>query len=374
MKLMKITNRNLPHVLSWAIVVAVVLWMASGLGKDPESGGVEAAGPSAPVNTIQQVRVQQFNAREITREILVSGRTDPNRRVEVRAETDGSVVSIDAERGEVIKEGALLLTLDMRDRNSQLNEAAALVAQRELELKAIENLLGRKFTTEVDIADARAQLESARASHEKIQLEISNTRIKSPFDAVLQERAVEIGDFVRTGDSVVELVDLDPLIVSGEVNEREVAELTVGSQGTTRLVDGTELTGTIRYIAPVADSGTRSFKVELAVPNPGNAVRAGQTAEMRLYADRIRVHTLSAALLTLADDGTVGAKVVDNNDQARFYPIEIVGSSPDGMQVTGLPDAIRLITVGQGFVTEGQKVNPVMVSSPESAASYERAD
>lgn len=371
---MKITNRNLPHVLSWAIVVAVVIWMASGLGRGTEESSDGTAEAAVPTNTIQQVRVQQFNASEIIREILVSGRTDPNRTVAVRAETDGSVVSIAVERGEEIKEGSLLLTLDMRDRNSQLNEAAALVTQRELELKAIENLLERKFTTEVEIADARAQLEGARASQEKIQLEIGNTRIKAPFDAVVQERAVEIGDFVRTGDEVVELVDLDPLIVSGEVNEREIAELTVGSEGATRLIDGTELAGTIRYLAPVADPGTRSFTVELAVPNPGNSVRAGQTAELRLYADRIRVHTLSAALLTLADDGTVGAKIVDNNDQVRFYPVEIVGSSADGMQVTGLPDAIRLITVGQGFVMEGQKVNPVMVSSPESAASYERAD
>src|SRR5688572_8025883 len=169
---MKITKLNLPHVLSWAIVVAVVLWMATGFGRDPEASSIEATDAGAPANTIQQVRVQQFNAMEITREILVSGRTDPNRTVEVRAETDGTVVAISAERGEVVREGSLLLTLDIRDRNSQLSEASALVAQRELELKAIENLLGRKFTTEVEIADAKAQLESARASYERIQLEI----------------------------------------------------------------------------------------------------------------------------------------------------------------------------------------------------------
>jgi multidrug efflux system membrane fusion protein len=92
------------------------------------------------------------------------------------------------------------------------------------------------------------------------------------------------------------------------------------------------------------------------------------------------VHTLSAALLTLADDGTVGVKVVDNDSRAKFYPVEIAGASPEGMQVTGLPDKIRLITVGQGFVTEGQRVDAVTVSSPadvlllEGAAAYERAD
>src|SRR5688500_1591058 len=102
MKLMKITNRNLPHVLSWAIVIAVVLWMATGLGRDPEASSAAAEEASSAANAIQQVRVQQFEAKEVTREILVSGRTEPNRTVEVRAETDGTVVSINAERGELI--------------------------------------------------------------------------------------------------------------------------------------------------------------------------------------------------------------------------------------------------------------------------------
>jgi multidrug efflux system membrane fusion protein len=127
-------------------------------------------------------------------------------------------------------------------------------------------------------------------------------------------------------------------------------------------------------VAPVADPSTRTFKVELAVPNPDNTIRAGLTSDIHLYADVVQVHTLSAGLLSLADDGTIGVKIVDNTDAVRFYPVEIAGSSPEGTHVTGLPNSIRLITVGQGFVTAGQKVNPVTVSSPESAASYERAD
>lgn len=361
-------TRNYPVLLSWAISIGVALWMLSGLfGNDPEASGVDAAelAASAPV----QVRVQEFTAKEVTREVLISGRTEPNRVVEVRAEAEGTVVDIGSERGEPVVEGTVLVKLDLRDRNAQLVEAAALVAQRELEAKAVEDLRARDFTTGVQSADASAQLESARARHESIKLEIANTSIVAPIDAMLQDRTVEIGDFVRIGDTIAELVDLNPLIVVGEVNERAISELAVGSKGIATLVDGSEVTGTVRYLASVADANTRSFAVELAVDNPDNKVRAGQTAEIRLYADLIRVHTLSAALLSLADDGTVGVKVVDNEDRVKFYPVEIAGSSPEGMQVTGLPDAIRLITVGQGFVTEGQKVNAVTVTSPESAAA-----
>lgn len=365
--------RNYPLLISGAIVLAVVLWMLSGIGNDPEASDVSETAASI-ANAAVQVRVQEFSAREITREILVSGRTEPNRVVEVRAETEGAVVDIGAERGEVVVAGTVLLKLDLRDRNSRLSEAAALVAQRELEYMAIEDLRAREFTTDVQIADANARLESARAGHERIKLEIANTSIVAPIDGVLQERSVEIGDFVRTGDSVVELVDLDPMIVTGEVSEREIAALTIGSKGMATLVDGSQVSGTIRYLSPVAAEGTRSFAVELAVANPDNTIRAGQTAELRLYAEVVKVHTLSAALLSLDDDGTVGVKVVDNDDRVKFYPVAIAGSSPEGTQVTGLPDTIRLITVGQGFVTEGQRVDPVTVSSPESAAANERTD
>jgi multidrug efflux system membrane fusion protein len=365
-------TRNYPVLLSWAISIAVALWMLSGLfGNEPEASGISSeAASNAPV----QVRVQEFRSKEVTREVLISGRTEPNRVVEVRAEAEGTVIAIGTERGEPVVEGAVLVKLDLRDRNAQLAEAAALVAQRELEAKGVEDLRARDFTTGVQSADANAQLESARARHERIKLEIANTSIRAPIDAMLQDRAVEMGDFVRIGDTVAELVDLDPLIVVGEVNERAISELAVGSKGTATLVNGVEVTGTVRYLASVADANTRSFAIELAVDNPDNKVRGGQTAEIRLYADMIRVHTLSAALLTLADDGTVGVKVVDNEDRVKFYPVEIAGSSPEGTQVTGLPDTIRLITVGQGFVTEGQKVDAVIVTSPESASDHERTD
>lgn len=365
---MNTSSKKFPLILSAAIMAGVVLWMASGMFGGEESSATETGKSAASSNVPQQVRVQQMNARAITREIVVSGRTAANRTLELRAEAEGTVQQLGAERGEPVKAGAMVARLDIRDRNARLKEAEALVAQRELEFSGIQNLRTKQFTTEVQIAEARSRLESARAAVEKIKLEISNLTISVPYDAVLQERSIEIGDFVRMGDSVAELVDLDPIIVTGEVNEREVASMASGGKGVAVLVDGRRVEGEVRYLAPKADAGTLTFQVELAIPNPDNSIRAGMTAELRLFTDTVNVHTLSAALLTLADDGTVGAKVVDNTDTVRFFPVEIVGAAEDGQQqVSGLPDSIRLITVGQGFVTEGQKVDPVSVAAGAAA-------
>jgi len=153
-------------------------------------------------------------------------------------------------------------------------------------------------------------------------------------------------------------VDIDPLIIAGEVNGKEVTELAVGGRGAAVLVNGTLVNGVIRYLAPVADENTRTFRVELEVPNP-NGIRAGLTAELQLNGSRILAHDISPSLLTLADDGTVGVKTVNSRNQVDFYPVEIAGSSEDGILVTGLPETVTVITVGQGFVTVGQQVDPV---------------
>ena len=109
------------------------------------------------------------------------------------------------------------------------------------------------------------------------------------------------------------------------------------------------------------------------MPNPYN-VRAGLTAELQLSGPTLSAHDLSPALLTLADDGVVGVKTVNSNNRVEFYPVEIVGSSANGVLVTGLPDLVTVITVGQGFVNVGQQVEPVAFSAIENTPSYERAD
>jgi len=366
-------NRRNSILMALGVAVAVTAWMLTGLGSSP----VDFSG-NAEVNRgngeSMRVRVESIRASEITREITLSARTEPNRFVSIKAETDGTVVGLGVERGSPISEGEAIVELDIRDRNERLSEAQALIAQRELELEARQSLRSREFVSQVEIAEANTRLESARAARARIALEIKNTSIKAPFDGIVQERNVEIGDYVRAGDDVLDIVDIDPLIIAGEINGKEVTELYVGGRGSAVLVDGTRLNGVVRYLAPVADENTRTFRVELEVPNP-NGIRAGLTAELELLGNRITAHDISPSLLTLADDGTVGVKTVSSNNRVDFYPIEIAGSSDNGILVTGLPDRVTVITVGQGFVTVGQQVDPVANSAPmETAMGGKKAE
>lgn len=348
-------------ILAVALTLAVAGWMATGFvgGEDSTAASPAAAPAGSESEQRRPVSVRESVARPVTREIVISGRSEPNRRVELASETEGRVVSVDAERGARVAEGETIVTLDMRDRAARLEEAEALVRQRELEFKAAQRLHGQDLMSETQIAQAEAQLATARAALERIELDVAHTTIEAPFDGALQEREVEIGNYVGIGDPIGTFVDTDPLIVVGDVSESQIYELGVGAHGEAELVSGESVQGSVRYVAPVAADSTRTFRVELAIPNPEGAYRAGMSAEMRLPAGEIVAHRMSAALLTLNDEGNIGVKTVDSLDTVRFHPVEIVRSGDDGIWVTGLPERARVITVGQGFVAAGQVVEPV---------------
>ena len=192
-----------------------------------------------------------------------------------------------------------------------------------------------------------------------MEIEIEDTVIRAPFEGVLDSRAVEIGDFLEIGDPVATVVDLDPCLIVAQVSERDIGAVELGAPGTAELVTGQTVAGSIRYVSRVSDPVTRTFRVELEVPNPAREIVHGVTAELHLPIAETRAHFVSPAVLTLADDGTIGVKSVDETDTVRFRPVEIVRDTAEGVWLGGLPERFRLIIVGQEFVHDGMQVKPL---------------
>jgi multidrug efflux system membrane fusion protein len=228
-----------------------------------------------------------------------------------------------------------------------------------LQYDASQKLQRRDFTSRVSLAEAKANLGAAKSQVAARALDLARTHIVAPFDGVLNDHAVEVGDYVQVGDKLATVVDLDPLLVRGHVTEQEVVGLEPGREGTAVLGDGRELTGHVTYVASVADPATRTFAVELEVPNPGARLPDGITGELRLPLASVRAHLVSPAVLALDGDGRVGVKYVDGEDRVAFAPVRIAGDGAEGFWVSDLPDKLTIITIGQAFVSVGQKVKSV---------------
>lgn len=345
-----------------AFALALFLWMLSGIVLRVASGDESIEeGPSQ--RQLPQVRVRLQEAESVLREVLVHGRTAPDRQVMVRAETNGRVMEVAAERGSRVAEGDLLVRLDLRDREERRAALETLLAQRILDRQAAERLLARGLQSENALAAARAAEADTRAMLEAAELDLEHMVIRAPFGGILADRPVEVGDFVQMGDPVAHILDLDPILLTGGVTEREIERLQVGAEARGQLATGEVVTGTIRYLAPQSDAGNRQFTVEVAAPNPDLIIPAGVTAEIFLAGEEVPAHFLSTAVIVLDDQGVFGVKAVDENDRVRFLPATLVKTTAEGIYLGNLPEQMRLITVGQGFVNPGDAVRVQMDQS-----------
>ncbi len=349
------------------LAVAATAWVVSGqLGE----GGAkpEAQKPPADLASLAQapaVRVRPSVAQQHAVVDQLRGRTEANRSVEIKTETDGRIIELAVKDGSRVKAGDVVARLAPGDRIARLAEARALYAQRQIEHEADKKLSQKGFRATTAMAATQASLEAAAAAVKVAEVEFSYTVIRAPFDGVIDSRYMELGDFVDRGDPIARLVELNPILIVTQVNERAVQGLSLGATGDARLMTGAEVEGQIRHISLVADAATRTFRVELEVPNPEGRIADGMTAEITLPIANAKAHAVSPAILTLSDSGLIGVKAVDADNRVVFYPVKIVDTDLNGVWVTGVPDEATLITVGQEYVNVGEQVRPVFESEIE---------
>lgn len=351
-------NRSV--LMALGICVALVLYMLTGVFGCSREKPSQPLQPGERARQLMRVQVRDMEAVEIPREVVVTGRTVPSRGVLLKAETAGRVEWVADLRGHLVKAGEEIARLEVRDRSERLEQAQALLEQARFEYEAVQMLSGQGLRSPAQVAEALARLRGSEQAVTAMELDLEHTRVRAPFSGVLQDRHVEVGDYLGVGDPVAQVIDLDPLVVEGQVTEFQVAYVEPGEIGHAHLSGGRVLDGTIRYIAGEADPLARTFLVELEVPNPGNRVPGGITAEIRIETERVLAHRISPGLISIDDDGRFGIKIVDADDTVRFIEADIVRAEPDALWLGSLPPKMRLITVGQGFTQPGDKVEPVI--------------
>ncbi|WP_068081898.1 efflux RND transporter periplasmic adaptor subunit [Polycladidibacter stylochi] len=354
------------HLLAIGIAGSIGLWMASGTIVRSGEGDNENSTPP-PAQRLEKastklftVRVKEVSAQLRHPTLEIRGRTEADAKVEVKAETNGRVVKRIVQEGSKVKTGDLLCVLDRGAREARVLQANARLAQAEINYKATTQLQGKGFIADNKIAEMKATLDGAKASLREAEVELSRTEIRSPIDGVIEAPITEVGSMLAMGGTCAKVVNPNPMLMIGAVSENNVQKIHVGQVAKVKLIGGKVVTGAVRYIAQSSDMNTRTFRVEIEIPNSDHSLRDGLTATAFLALDTQNVHFISPGVLTLSDEGSIGVRAVDENDTVVFYPVEIVGGDTDGVWLDGLPAKFRLITVGQDFVKAGEVVEPVL--------------
>jgi multidrug efflux system membrane fusion protein len=348
--------RQQPAWIALIIFIALCLWVASGMLKAEDDQ--ESAGRKSAEIPLVKVTVEHVNADEVTREISLYGRTEPDRIATLRSEVKGLVKEVHVQEGERVSKGQKIVSIEKSDLDSRLRSAKATLKQREVELKGAQSLKAQGYQSQTALAQATANLEMAKADMVSYQLSVFKSQIIAPFDGIINQRFVEVGDFLKDGDNIAILVDLDPLVITANVTEVNVHGLKTQQQATGRMVSGDLLQGKIRYISSISEPGTNTFKIEVEVPNPDFTQMAGMSTELALPLETTWAMRISPAVMALDEQGNLGVKTVVD-EHVKFVPIDIVKSDSQGVWLSGMGQQADIITLGHGFVRDGDKVEVV---------------
>lgn len=287
----------------------------------------------------------------------LKGSSEPDREVTVRSETMGTVINARVREGQSVTRGTVLCGLDVESRAARIAEAEAGVASARLEYDAASQLEEKGWTTSNRAAATKATLDGAEAALAAAKIEISKTNISAPFNGVFETRMAERGDFLSVGAPCGRLVDLDPIIVAVDATEAQLSAIDTSQTVEVSFATGLQTSGAVRYVASTANPQTRTFRVEIEIPNPDASIAAGLTASVRLKLGEVPAVLTTPATLVLHDDGRVGLRYVDNSDLVQFAEVRVVDDAPDGVWVTGIPEGVNLLAAGQDYLKEGVEVS-----------------
>lgn len=342
-----------------------------GVEPGPAETAPMGAAAAAPVeDTLFTVVVERITERDLESAIVLRGRTAASRSVEVRAQTGGLVTSQPRPRGALVSAGEVLCQLDPGTRAAQMSEAQARLSEARARLSeaqinqttatrlAEEGFRAQNTTATADAAvqAALAGVEAANAGVEAASTELDRLTIAAPFDGLLEVDSAEIGSLMQSGGLCATVIQLDPMLIVGYAAEAQIDRLADGALAGARLSNGREVQGRVTFLARASDPATRTFRVEVTVPNPDLEIRDGMSADILVAATATRGHLVPGSALTISDDGTLGLRLVDETNHTFFQPVTVLRDAPQGFWVSGLPEQADVVVVGQEYVTDGIEV------------------
>jgi multidrug efflux system membrane fusion protein len=361
------------YVVSAFIALLIVLWVGSGqiasLGResvDPPSLAdvrAQAAARTADAAARTRVRARIIQARDYTRRVNVTGRTEVNRSVDVRAERTGRIVELPVAEGDRVSgRGPAVPPGRKRTHRPAWRKRGSGCGRRRSSIRRLQAAEGSGLPVGDRAGDVPGlSWPAARASAEsRRNWPWSARSVRAPFRRGAGAARRRPGRLPAGGRRLRHRgrsgSDAGHGLRAGAAHRQASPP---GQAGGARLLTGETVSGTVRYVASVANAGTRTYRVELEVPNgelrPARRRHGGAVVARRGDSGPRRV---SSALLTLADDGTVGVRIVDADDRVRFVPVEVVDDADGGVWISGSAGLrARIITVGQELVVDGDRVD-----------------
>ncbi len=354
------------HCLVWLCIGLGVI-LASGCKKGGQAG---FAPPPMPVE------VATASQQPVADRFLAVGTVEAGESIVVVSEIDASVARLPFKEGTTVRKGDLIAKLDDDQLRAEVARAEALRDQRKTSFDRIKSLVDQTAAAPQDLDDAAAALKMAEADLALARARLAKTRVVAPFDGLLGARRVSPGAFLRPGDPITELAQLNEIKVTFSAPERYLGEFKRGTEVTltTPAFPGVELTGKIDVVDPVLDPTLRTARTIARVKNPGGRFRPGMSANVSaVLSERPHAITIPNEAVFAEGNQSLVFVVSSKDSTVTKQRLKLGTRLPDVVEVVeGLAPGTLVVRAGHQKLFEGAKVIPV-TSQPQAAQSEQKA-
>jgi len=298
-----------------------------------------------------------------------SGIVQANTTVDVAFQVPGKVVTVGPDEGQPVRAGQPIASVDPTEYRLSVEQAVAQSDRAAHDRDRNQPLLASGGIAPADMEHLESGARQTAAAAELAKKHLADTRLQAPISGIVARRAVEVGATVAPGQAVYTIVALDPVRVRVGVPEADVGHITEGAAATVRIPAlDTSVAGRVTLIGVAADPATRSYTVEISVPNPARRLRAGMVAEASIKTRETTSAMMVPAPAVLHDGGVSGTTIVYvlDHDAARVHARRVTTGAArgDSLEITsGVVAGDQIVVAGQQRLRDGARVQQVGSSS-----------
>ncbi len=308
------------------------------------------------------VEVADVKVQNVADQFEAVGSIEAIESISVVSEIDGAITRLPFEEGSFIKKGDLIALLDDSQLAAEVKRSEALFEQSKSNFERVKNIVEQKAGTQQDLDDASASLHVAEANLALAKARFSKTRITAPFDGIIGARKVSVGTFIRTGQPITELANINEIRINFSAPERFLSQLNRGAEVTVSspVYKDHFVNGKIIVIEPVLNELTRNAKIIARVPNPGQKFLPGMSANVSAV---LKEHPNAVTIpneAVFANGGQSFVYIVKPEGSVSKVPVELGLQLADVVEVLhGLEKGMQVVKAGHQKLFEGARIMPI---------------
>ena len=342
------------------LILLIVVMMS--LRRPPEKNP-EAIEVAVPVATLE------LQPQMVTETLLIPGKIEPRVSTLLASAQDGLVLALGAEKGDAVTNGQLLMRVDNRQWEQARHRAEIEIREAGKDVQRWTELKQAGAVSINDYEDIRTRQEQAEIALAEASVFLSQCEVTSPLNGWVNNRMVELGEYVNKGTPVFEVVDIRQIKLVVDVPERDILTIHpgVGLPFTLSAYPGESFTGEVSFVSLLAQRESNAFRVEALAENPENRLKPGMIANVE-FVRQTRPDSLLVPLqAVLPKKGEyVVFEVVKNRAVRRVIQLDAI-MGHDAL-ITGLQAGAELVVEGHRALQDGMLIERVPVANGEKTS------